>query len=141
MQTEIVKEFLEQGSVTLCITGECMAGTVPRDSRVRVKRKSMYWPGDIVAFQRFEENIVSHRFLGYFPGRRGWLALTRADSASTADAAICSDKVLGYISEIDDRPYRPSMLNRAGAVVRWIEASALKIVNHIRPANAFRLIK
>ena len=59
-----------------------MQGSVPAGSDVRLEGDRLYWPGDIVAFKRGDDEVVSHRFLGYLPGRRGWRVITRADNAN-----------------------------------------------------------
>ena len=123
VQFKTLKVLIGEGPVTLCVTGDCMNG-IAADSNVRLERKHFYWPGDIVAFRRAGDSIVSHRFLGYIPGRRGWRAITRADSADSVDAPVLTQNILGHVSQVDGQRYRPVLADRLGSVAKfWLAIS------------------
>ena len=128
MRFEIIKEFLVQGPMTVQVTGVCMHGAIPAGSDVRLEKKSIYWPGDIIAFRRGGDEVVSHRFLGYFPGRKGWRVITRADCAGAADGPVSVRDVLGRVTHVACGQYRPSMKNRAKALANWLPAGSRCVV-------------
>ena len=115
MKFSLLKDFARHGPLTVRINGTCMNEAVSSGSNVRLAASKFYWPGDILAFKRGGDEIVSHRFLGYVPGRRGWLVITRADTAKRADVPIRPADVLGRVTHVDEVPYRPGMVNRLRA--------------------------
>lgn len=128
MRIEIIKEFLGQGPMTVQVTGVCMHSALPAGSDVRLEKKSIYWPGDIIAVRRGDHEVVSHRFLGYFPGRKCWRVITQADSAGAADGPVSVKDVLGRVTHVDCGQYRPSMKNRAKALANWLPAGSRCVV-------------
>ena len=78
MHLEALKAFTSSGGLTLIVSGQCMGEALPDGSEVHVRARKIYWPGDIVVYTRGDGRLVSHRILGYLPGRYGWLAMARA---------------------------------------------------------------
>lgn len=116
------------------VTGNCMRQVIPVDSEVRLEAKRMYWPGDIVAFKRGADQVVSHRYLGCLPGRSGWLAVTRADNAPHADAPVRFSDLLGHVTHINGSPWRPGPVDRVRALGGWCPAVFSVIVKRGRYA-------
>ncbi len=129
MRFEVIKEFIDQGPMTVQLTGVCMQSAIPANSDVRLEKKSIYWPGDIIAFRRGDDEVVSHRFLGYLPGRKCWRVITRADSAGAADGPVPVKDVLGRVSHVERKPYRPSLNDRAKALANWLLAAVRCVVS------------
>ena len=137
MKFSLLKDFARQGPLTIRINGTCMHEAVSSGSNVRLAANRFYWPGDILAFKRGGDEIVSHRFLGYVPGRRGWVLITRADTAKRADGPIRPADVLGRVTHVDGVPYRPGMVNRLCAQAACYVSFARLVVSALRePAIA-----
>ena len=124
MKFFLLKEFLQEGHLTVHVTGGCMQESIPQGTQVRLARRHLYWPGDIVAFRRGSDDVVSHRFLGYLPGRRGWRVITRADNAQRADSPALLLHVLGRVTHVRGEPFQPGFMHRTRAVLAWFPGAA-----------------
>jgi hypothetical protein len=102
---------------------------MPAGSDIRIEKKPLYWPGEIIACKRGEDQIVSHRMLGYLRGRRGWSVLTRADNAALADLPVALDNVLGRVTHVNGDPFRPRLTDRLAAQVAWLPAMIQAVLN------------
>lgn len=112
-----------------------MGNALPCGSEVRVRKQSVYWPGDIVLFARGDGQLVSHRMLGYLPGRTGWLVLTQADAESHPDPVIPASRVLGAVEAINGQPARCSLRWRVRSLARFVSGTLLWARHRlIRPA-------
>lgn len=83
-------------SLRFRVRGDCMP-ELPNESSVTVRKRLFYLPGDILVVRRSDHWNV-HRFVGYALGRRGWVALTHADSGTAADAAAHIDRIEGAVA-------------------------------------------
>lgn len=63
---------------------------------VRVQRRKIYAPGDVVVVRRNDYWDV-HRFLGYAPSVHGIVVLTQADSAIRADVSSATTAIVGRV--------------------------------------------
>ena len=129
MQFELLKTFAREGPLTVAVDGDCMQGTMPCGSVLRLESERKYWPGDVIAFKRKDGKIVCHRLLGYVPGRNGWCVITRAENSVQVDKPVLLSSVLGKVTLIDDEPFHPELKTRArsvlqyfAAVIRWLAA-------------------
>ena len=129
MKFFLLKEFLQEGPLTVHVTGGCMQGSIPQGTQVRLAHHHLYWPGDIVAFRRGNDDVVSHRFLGYLPGRRGWRVITRADNAHRADSPALLLHVLGCVTHVGGEPFQPGLINRTRAMLAWFPGAAASFFN------------
>jgi hypothetical protein len=100
-----------------------MAEALPVGSRIRVCWRRICLPGDLVTFGRGAGGVVTHRFVGYLPGWRGWRMLTRADGSAEPDWPVMLDRVVGRVSHVDGLPYRPSLRERIRACMDWWPAT------------------
>lgn len=132
MKFKLLQEFIRQGPVTVQVTGACMRGAIPQGNDVRLERNALYWPGDIVTFRRRNDEMVSHRFLGYLKGRSGWLALTLADNAKLSDSPVSLGDVLGRVTHVNGAPYIPGLYDRIWAQAKWFPAVARSITGGLR---------
>jgi hypothetical protein len=122
MQFEVLKNFIQEGPLTVVVDGDCMQQTIASGSRLRLEGGRRYWPGDVIAFKRGDGNVVSHRFLGYAPGRTGWRVITRAENTSQVDVPVPVREVLGKVTYVDDELFNPMMKDRARAVAQYFAA-------------------
>lgn len=120
MHLEALKDFAASGGVTLKVSGDCMGEALPGGSEAYIRAKNIYWPGDIVVYTRGNGQLVSHRMLGYLPGRHGWLAMARADDAAAADPVVPTSRIVGQVTEIGDQPMSCSLAWRLRSLVRFI---------------------
>jgi hypothetical protein len=101
MLFEHIKKISHFGPLTICINGDCMGESLPHGSEVTVIRKSVYWPGDIIVLGRSDNQLFSHRFLGYLPGLGGLNAVTIADSETQPDPLSPASRILGKVVRIN----------------------------------------
>lgn len=112
MQLELLTPFSRDGGLTLHVNGDCMAGTFADGSQLRVRRRAAYLPGDVLVYARGDGELVSHRLLGFLPGRSGWRVLTRADNQTQADSPAGLSRVLGRVTHIDGAALQCSLAKR-----------------------------
>ena len=108
--------------MTVQVTGECMGNNLPDGSQVRLLRQRFYLPGDIVVFARSDQHMVSHRLLGFAPGRDGIKAITRADREKRFDRPFEPERILGKVVAIDGKATAYTLLTRARSLVRFVGA-------------------
>ena len=123
MQAEILKDFLHAGPLTLTVDGDCMQATLPDGAEIRVERHSFYWPGDVVVFQRSDGRLVSHRLLGYVPGRSGWNAMIQADHRTYADGPVARSSIIGRVTMANGETVRCSHRQRLSSLLRYVPAA------------------
>lgn len=119
MRFEVLAALIEHGSLTVKVTGDCMGRAMPEGVMITVQPGRWYLPGDILTIRRGEEELVSHRMLGYLPGRNGWRIITRADTEATADPPVRLDWVLGRVTAVGTQLYQPSPRERLAAILAW----------------------
>lgn len=138
VQFNLLKEFINQGSLTVQVTGSCMDTAISPGSDLRLENSNRYYPGDIIAYKRGNEELVSHRFLGYVRDRSGWRVITRADSADRADAPAAIRNVLGRVTHVNGEPYKPGLGIRFRAfadwtfsVLRWVVSRLVVLLDRV----------
>jgi hypothetical protein len=103
MHLELLKPFARDGGLTLRVNGDCMSGVFSDGAKIRVERRVAYLPGDVLVFARGDGELISHRLLGFLPGRKGWRVLTRGDNYQQADPPTALSRVLGRITQINGK--------------------------------------
>jgi len=131
MNFELLKEFILEGPLTCQVKGSCMGRPVLPGCQLRLAHRRTLWPGDIVTCKRGNDELVSHRMLGYLPGRGGWRVITRADTASHADHPVPVHNVLGAVTHLDGKPYRPGPGIRIRALTAWFPAALNWLINRL----------
>lgn len=131
MQFELLKSFVQEGPLTVTVNGNCMQQTIPDGSRLRLESSNAYWPGDAVAFRRSDGEIVCHRFLGYVLTRNGWRAITRAENTRQMDAPVYLKDVLGKVTLLNGRHYRPGWIDRTAAVKFYFSGIIKKLKTYV----------
>ena len=122
MQSGILKKFIEDGGLVIRASGDCMTGTFADGAELRIERKTLYLPGDVVIYARDDDTLVAHRLLGYLPGRRGWRVLTQADNAPRADHPAVFSRVLGYVTQLDGSVLACPLSRRVLAFLAYVPA-------------------
>ena len=84
-----------------------------------IVRKLVYWPGDIIILGRKDDQLYSHRFLGYLLGRRGLKAITIADSEKIPDAPATTKRILGKAVRIDGQTLVCNPQRRIQAIITF----------------------
>jgi len=74
-----------------------MAPILPDGSTVQVAPRSVYLPGDVIAFAAPNGSLRVHRVLGYHRGASGWRLLTKGDNTTWIDSPVPVDQVLGLV--------------------------------------------
>lgn len=130
----ILRLFAGEGALTLRVAGDCMSPTLRRGELVDVVGQAFYLPGDVVAFQRADGELVVHRFLGYAPKGSGLACILRADDASRRDAAVPMSRVLGRVvsHHADGQAVRVTAIDRFAACAKFLG----EIVMHLRKQGA-----
>lgn len=119
MHFDYIQEMSHSGPLTININGPCMGDSLPDGCDVTIIRKSLYWPGDIIILGRRDGQLFGHRFLGYVLGRRGWKAITIADSETLPDATTPADRILGKVVRIDGEIPPRQPLQRIKAIIMF----------------------
>ena len=112
MQLELLIPFTRDGGLTLHVNGDCMSGTFADGSQLQMRRRAAYLPGDVLVYARGDGELVSHRLLGFLPGRSGWRVLTRADNQTQADSPAGLSRVLGRVTHVDGVALKCSVAKR-----------------------------
>jgi hypothetical protein len=117
--------------LTVKTVGDCMAPLVPPGTLVQVRRRSVYWPGDVIAFASREGELTIHRLVGYRVRGRRLLAVTMADASPHPDSSVPFDRVLGRLTggACDARAWRVPLADRLRAAGRF----CLAIGRRLRP--------
>ena len=133
MHFDVLKHLLEQGPVTLEVTGDCMQPVLARGAAVSVERRRWLLPGDLIVFSRGGQDVVTHRFLGYFHGTAGLRFVTRADRADSVDSPFGPDQLLGRVVRIDGRNHRPGIGQRARSLAGWAIWVTARLASRLTP--------
>ena len=121
-QAKAIDDLSLSGPLTVKVNGECMDDSVPNGCSMKLNRRPLYWPGDVVVFRRGDQQLVSHRMLGYLPGRRGWKVVTKADREPRPDAPHHVSRILGKSVAIDNQAFTPGPLKRLQSAAAFIPA-------------------
>jgi hypothetical protein len=97
------------------VVGDCMAPCFQDGARLRVRRASVYWPGDVVVLRAADGRLLAHRVLGLRPWRRALALVTQGDGCAVPDAPVALSEVLGRVEGVE-----PSLRDRARAAGRFL---------------------
>lgn len=123
--TAALGEMASEEPLTLTVRGACMEPWLSDGERVAVRRRRVYWPGDVVAFRDRRGRLVVHRLLGWRPARGGWRFHTQADAAPRADSSVPSTRLVGRVRVAVPWSQRLRAVGRlaaltAGLLGRWL---------------------
>ncbi len=95
--TDLLRDIAGNEELTIFVSGPCMDPVLPDGSRIHVRRKRWYWPGDVVAFRRSDGRLLVHRTLGYAVGRRGLALLAKGDRLAREDEPVSLTHIVGRV--------------------------------------------
>lgn len=122
MNFELLKYFSRKSPVTLKVSGDCMRPLLDDGAAIAVLAGDYYWPGDIVIYARADGVLVSHRALGYVPGKSGWSLLCQADNCEIHDAPVLISRVIGKAVTVNAQSFRIPLAKRIAMVFVYLGA-------------------
>lgn len=64
---------------------------------IKVQRKRIYWPGEIITFQTKWGELATHRLIGMYPWNGTTRYLTQADNTIWPEGSITDKQILGKV--------------------------------------------
>jgi hypothetical protein len=89
----LLRELAADGAATVSVRGACMEPRVRDESRVSVRARRVYWPGDVIVFRAHNEQLTAHRVLGWRPAG----IVTKGGGCDVHDAPIGPERVIGIV--------------------------------------------
>ena len=92
----VITSILRDAKPNVCsatVKGHCMSPDLEDKSKIKIHRKRIYFPGDIVAVS-MGPSMAVHRFIGY-GYKKSIVAFTRADQNKQADPSMHYSNILG----------------------------------------------
>lgn len=89
----LLREIAANDAVMVSIRGACMEPRVRDASRVLVRARRVYWPGDVIVFRAHNGQLTAHRVLGWRPAG----LVTKGDGCDAHDAPIGRGRVIGVV--------------------------------------------
>ncbi len=128
---QILQTLMQKDSVTVHVCGMCMAPLITADAQLRVRRRRIYLPGDIVVFTTADNRYLVHRIIGLYRKGGRWKYLTQADNCARPDAAIGQDALLGRVTAGDclTQAVRVPLFHRLRALARFFHFAAEQAYN------------
>jgi len=114
--------------LTIRVSVRCMSPVIPEGAELRVRRHRLYWPGDVVVFRRHDGRLLVHRVIGWYYRESRWKLMTRADNASSADAAITAEHIVGAVSHVNGAAWRVPLPHRLHAINQFAGISLARII-------------
>jgi hypothetical protein len=121
--TAALRSFAATEPLDLVVNGHCMRPSMPHGSRVSVRQRRIYLPGDVVAFRRADGRLLVHRLLGLTLGRRGAWLITQGDHLSREDDPVTLDQVIGRVVACDGSATPVSPQQRLRSLARYLRAT------------------
>jgi hypothetical protein len=122
----LLRDAVASGELRLRLRGDCMQPRLEDGTPVRVRRRRLYLPGDVVAVRGWDGRLLAHRLLGGYRYRGRWMIITRADNGQVADIAVPASSLLGAVEcpglTVSWRERARSCLHLASAVRRRLAA-------------------
>jgi hypothetical protein len=133
--TPALRDLARAQPIELVISGHCMQPGIGPGSRVQVRARRAYWPGDILVFEAVDGRLLAHRLVGYrwWPVR-GLRLVTCADAAARGDAPIEPRRVIGRVcgGEVDTAVSAIPLAERLRALARFATLSATAASRRLR---------
>ncbi len=112
-----LKDMADAHPLRMRVSGDSMAPTLYDGAQIEITPARFYWPGDVIAFQDRQGQLIVHRLLGYRPRRRGIFS-TRFTLIAQGDARLGCDGPIELESVIG-RTGKPSISGRLLALSRF----------------------
>lgn len=97
-QFNIAEQIAVDDCLTMTIRGDCMKPVLFDGETIRVTKKRVYLPGDILVFQGAARNFTCHRFLGYALTLKGIRVMTKADNGDQCDGLVQIKDIIGKVT-------------------------------------------
>jgi hypothetical protein len=104
----------------LQVSGHCMGPFLESGGRVRVLRRALYLPGDVVAFRRSDDRLLIHRVLGYTLSRHGLRLLAKGDRLAREDEPVPLSSIVGRVVTSQGRPWRAPWRQRGASILAFV---------------------
>jgi signal peptidase I len=101
--SEFLRELAAGEGITVRVRGDCMEPLIRAASDVRVTRKRVYLPGDVIVFRTHAGDLAAHRLLGYRRMDGAMAFVTKGDHCVTHDAPVSRTDVLGHVEALTIR--------------------------------------
>lgn len=88
-----LRELAAEEEISLRVRGACMSPHVGNGDVVRVRRRRVYLPGDVIVFRTSAGDLAAHRLLGWRPA--GFV--TRGDTCVVHDAPVRREEIVGRV--------------------------------------------
>lgn len=106
-------DFASLGALTVRTRGECMIPVLKAGECVRVRARSFYLPGQVVAVNYYDRSIRLHRLIGFRRRHGQWQAITCGDRADAPDAPVDHKRIIGAVERVVSEPGRPLFSTRS----------------------------
>jgi len=92
-----LRSLANEQPIPVTVSGDCMAPLFSDGACLLVSPEKIYWPGDIIVFRRWDNQLVSHRLLAFYRRHGEMRYLTQPDSGTRHDSPITIDHILGKV--------------------------------------------
>jgi hypothetical protein len=106
LETQLLRDFCQEGTLTVRVCDECMSPAIFDGERVIVTYRRIYWPGDILVFRYGDAGLRIHRLIAYRIKGRSLQPITRGDKSEFFDAPIHLEQVIGKVKRVSSRDCR-----------------------------------
>ena len=103
LETQLLRDFCQEGTLTVRVRDECMSPALIDGERVIVTSRRIYWPGNILVFRYGDAGLRIHRLIAYRLKGRSLQLITRGDRSESFDAPIHFEQVIGKVNGVASR--------------------------------------
>ena len=114
------------------VRGQCMAPVIGDDCLVEVDPDARLRCGDVLVWRDDAGQLVCHRYLGRFLGRRGLGRVSWADNEGKPDVLVPGHCMLGKVTRVDGRALHIDRGTRNRSRLRYLRYCAGRIRGLIR---------
>ncbi len=100
---------------------QCMAPWIVEGDLLKVQRKKIYLPGDVIVVEG-ENGLLVHRLLGWRPFRGQLSVVTAGDASPSIDHPVAVKQVLGKVVSGTNRKEAANvpLAHRSQAILRYL---------------------
>ncbi len=93
-----LRSLAKEEAIPVSVSGNCMQPLFSDGAFLEIKPAKIYWPGDILVFRRWDNQLISHRLLSFYYRNGKLKFLTQPDNGPIPDSSISSDQILGKVT-------------------------------------------
>jgi len=127
MYSEALGTLLKGAAFSTHVRGQCMSPLIEDHSKITVEPGTGLRCGDVMLWQDEAGQFTCHRYLGRFPGRRGFGAVSWADNSHRPDGLVCNQAIFGRVSSVDDELLHIGIGDRLRARLRYFRYCGIRI--------------